>query len=268
MAQKEAAEDAGSETTRDQQLATRLGCDLPLRLMVQDLAGQIQDVETATFSMEIARLKKILLGRMDPAKRADLKLLLAGTELNDTQDLESVADQLVKEQFRLEVVSVPRTLLSRASYKRVYKEHGETLQCMHEFVPHVDWEEGHVLMVVHISGTPETPYEGGVFRVEIFFPPEYPFTPPDVRLLTKMWAPTVSADGRIKLPSTMLETWSPATTILKIISEIREQMRGTFPCGSDWSDAANSEAARQLKARPADFAEQARDWTERYAKCA
>lgn len=40
---------------------------------------------------------------------------------------------------------------------------------------------------VALFGPPETVYAGGYFRACIKFPPEYPFSPPTVRFVTKLW---------------------------------------------------------------------------------
>ena len=37
-----------------------------------------------------------------------------------------------------------------------------------------------------IAGPPDTPYEGGTYRLEIKIPDTYPFNPPRVRFITKV----------------------------------------------------------------------------------
>ena len=37
-----------------------------------------------------------------------------------------------------------------------------------------------------IKGPPDTPYEGGTYRLEIKIPDTYPFNPPRVRFITKV----------------------------------------------------------------------------------
>lgn len=43
------------------------------------------------------------------------------------------------------------------------------------------------------QGPPGTPYEGGTFEVDISIPNEYPFKPPVMKFLTRMWHPNVSS---------------------------------------------------------------------------
>lgn len=43
------------------------------------------------------------------------------------------------------------------------------------------------------QGPPETPYEGGTFKIDIIIPSEYPFRPPKMKFKTKIWHPNVSS---------------------------------------------------------------------------
>ncbi len=50
-----------------------------------------------------------------------------------------------------------------------------------------------------IEGPPDTPYEGGVFELEFFYPDNYPTEPPKFRFLTKIYHPNIDKLGRICL---------------------------------------------------------------------
>jgi ubiquitin-conjugating enzyme (huntingtin interacting protein 2) len=53
-----------------------------------------------------------------------------------------------------------------------------------------------------IKGPDGTPYEGGVFTVNIEIPKQYPFEPPKMKFDTKIWHPNISSQtGAICLVS-------------------------------------------------------------------
>lgn len=55
-------------------------------------------------------------------------------------------------------------------------------------------------MIGSVPGPKDTPYEGGVFRVDIQLDAQYPFAPPKMRFMTRVWHPNVSsANGAICL---------------------------------------------------------------------
>lgn len=56
----------------------------------------------------------------------------------------------------------------------------------------------------------------GAFRVEIQFPPEFPFKPPRLMFLTKIYHPNVDPEGLVCLPIILPEKWKPATKVERV----------------------------------------------------
>ena len=67
-----------------------------------------------------------------------------------------------------------------------------------------------------IMGPKESPYEGGVFWLKIHFPKDYPFKPPKVMFLTRIYHPNISSSGAICI-DILKDNWSPALTISKVL---------------------------------------------------
>jgi ubiquitin-conjugating enzyme (huntingtin interacting protein 2) len=44
-----------------------------------------------------------------------------------------------------------------------------------------------------VQGPPDTPYAGGVFMIDIQLPDAYPFEPPKMKFITKVWHPNISS---------------------------------------------------------------------------
>lgn len=91
---------------------------------------------------------------------------------------------------------------------------------------------------VALFGPPRTLYEGGYFKAGMKFPQDYPYSPPSVKFLTKVWHPNVYENGDLcisilhppiddpqsgELPC---ERWNPTqnvrTILLSVISLLNE----------------------------------------------
>jgi ubiquitin-conjugating enzyme E2 D len=70
-----------------------------------------------------------------------------------------------------------------------------------------------------LMGPGESPFEGGVFFLDINFPTDYPYKPPRVTFSTKIYHPNINSSGGICL-DILKDQWSPALTISKVLISI------------------------------------------------
>lgn len=86
-----------------------------------------------------------------------------------------------------------------------------------------------------LQGPPGTPYEGGFFHFDCKFPDDYPFAPPDVRLMTTdggrvRFNPNLYANGKVCL--SILGTWAgpswqPSQTLGSVLLSVQSLMSNT-----------------------------------------
>ena len=112
---------------------------------------------------------------------------------------------------------------------------------------------------VHISGPSDSPYQGGLFRLELFLPAEYPMGAPKVRFLSKIYHPNIDKIGRICL-DTLKTGWSPAFTIKTALLSIQVLLSVPNP-----DDPLDNDVAGHWKANESEAIAKARDWTRQFA---
>ncbi|KAF2068404.1 hypothetical protein CYY_010271 [Polysphondylium violaceum] len=110
-----------------------------------------------------------------------------------------------------------------------------------------------------IMGPKDSPYEGGVFFLNIHFPTDYPFKPPKISFTTKVYHPNINASGSICL-DILKEQWSPALTIPKVLLSISALLSDPNP-----DDPLVPEIANMFKSNRAQFDANAKEWTRKYA---
>jgi len=111
-----------------------------------------------------------------------------------------------------------------------------------------------------ISGPPDTPYEGGSFDLDIFIPETYPFNPPKVKFLTKIWHPNISSvTGAICL-DILKDQWAAAMTLRTVLLSIQALLASPEP-----DDPQDAVVAKQYKEQFKAFQKTAKHWTTAYA---
>lgn len=110
-----------------------------------------------------------------------------------------------------------------------------------------------------IFGPSESPYAGGVFKLSIRFPSDYPFKQPHIQFNTKIYHPNIAPTGGICL-DILKSQWSPALTISKVLLSILSLLTDANP-----SDPLVPAIAAQYKEDRAAYEMTAREWTIMYA---
>ena len=110
-----------------------------------------------------------------------------------------------------------------------------------------------------IFGPSDSPFEGGVFRLTIDFPSEYPFKPPIVTFKTKIYHPNINAAGGICL-DILKSQWSPALGVSMVLLSILSLLTDANP-----NDPLVPEVASLYRTNRVAYDEKAREWTRLYA---
>ena len=117
--------------------------------------------------------------------------------------------------------------------------------------------------LVNLAGPINTPYEGGFFLLEIDFPDSFPFKPPTVRWITRIYHPSIQMDTGKMCHCSYKKNWLPISPLIKARNFINFfRMMLVYP-GND--PCSHPEMLDELvKDRPS-FIKKAKEYTRKYA---
>ncbi|KAF7852721.1 hypothetical protein EAF04_010914 [Stromatinia cepivora] len=115
---------------------------------------------------------------------------------------------------------------------------------------------------VEMEGPANTPYAGGLFILNVVLPKDYPFKPPIVNFVTRIYHPNVTYDekGSICVDELKQDKWKPSGKITAILGAIRNLLIQPNP-----DDPLENAIAEKLKTDTEGFAKEARENTKKYA---
>jgi ubiquitin-protein ligase len=132
-------------------------------------------------------------------------------------------------------------------------------------------------LAITIKGPKGTPYDGGLFKLEMRFPPEYPRKPPFMRMHTGIWHPNfwpkpTEYPGQRNICLSLIDPsligkkggWSPSKTVVTVIQAIMAMLntRGKY---INPTDVFNKKAALEMVENPTKFEEKVRHLVKKFA---
>ncbi|KAJ1948478.1 hypothetical protein FBU59_001574 [Linderina macrospora] len=115
-----------------------------------------------------------------------------------------------------------------------------------------------------IEGPRETPYESGLFLLDIVLTKQYPIEPPSVKFRTRIYHPNIDDHGNIcldLLKTGKNGTWNPQWTLESVLRALTLLMDTPNP-----DDPLMPDIADEMKCDVETYRRKAREWTAKYAK--
>eukprot|EP00921_Rhytidocystis_pertsovi_P010675 GHVQ01017202.1.p1 GENE.GHVQ01017202.1~~GHVQ01017202.1.p1 ORF type:complete len:202 (+),score=32.17 GHVQ01017202.1:1192-1797(+) len=114
---------------------------------------------------------------------------------------------------------------------------------------------------VTFHGPKQTAYEGGVWKIHVCLPEDYPFASPSIGFMNKVLHPNVDeASGSVCL-DVINQTWTPLYSLVNIFDVFLPQLL-TYP---NPSDPLNNEAASLLMADKVLYEKRINEYVKLYA---
>ena len=115
---------------------------------------------------------------------------------------------------------------------------------------------------VNFKGPPDSPYEGGVWKVHVELPDGYPYKSPSIGFVNRMYQPNVDEQAGSVCLDVINQTWSPMYDLVNVFEIFLPQLL-LYP---NPTDPLNGEAAALLLRQPDAYSAKVRELVAKYAK--
>ncbi|KAJ3329180.1 Ubiquitin-conjugating enzyme E2 4 [Blyttiomyces sp. JEL0837] len=114
-----------------------------------------------------------------------------------------------------------------------------------------------------LFGPPNSSFKGGIFRVQLELSSDYPFKPPKVKFITKIYHPNVDDDGSICIGILKPDVWKPSNKIAEICQSLCLILEMPIV-----EDAINTSVAEVYNTNRQKFDKTAQEWVKKYCASA
>jgi len=114
---------------------------------------------------------------------------------------------------------------------------------------------------VRFYGPEETPFAGGVWKIHVELPDQYPFKSPSIGFMNKIFHPNIDELSGSVCLDVINQTWSPMFDMINIFEVFLPQLL-RYP---NANDPLNGEAAALLMRHPVEYDAKVKEYVQRFA---
>lgn len=111
-----------------------------------------------------------------------------------------------------------------------------------------------------LIGPQGSPYQAGVFNVDMTFPADYPFKPPKVLFKTRIYHPNINSKTGEICADVLTDKWGPTLNVRFVLNALKELLEDPHA-----ENPLEPDIATQLSTNKAEFLKSAREHTAKYA---
>ncbi|KAK7318207.1 hypothetical protein RJT34_02906 [Clitoria ternatea] len=117
-------------------------------------------------------------------------------------------------------------------------------------------------LLVELHGPKDSLYEGGIWKVKVELPDDYPYRSPSIAFVNKVYHPNIDLLTGAVCLDVINQTWSPMYDLENVFSVFLPQLL-LYP---NPNDPMNTDAASLMLGEPATYEQNVKEYCKRYAK--